>query len=249
MKKAFSKPTNNADEQQLLFTRFQSVGYAGLQLKAGQYHAYIAQPQRFLDQWGEKASALASGLITGGLLDEAGIAELRRLFTFAQTVGSERIVFCHAQPRQGLSHADIQGFARTLSDLGKEAQQHGLILSLHHHYHQPVMYRQDFAIFFDAVRDQAIRLTIDTAHLVKSGIDDIAGVIRENRTVLDNMHIKDIASNEFKVLGKGTIDFAPVFTALHDIGYQGWLCADEESGDDLLASMDTCASFLASHAG
>ncbi|GHO87090.1 sugar phosphate isomerase/epimerase family protein [Dictyobacter formicarum] len=244
MKMAFSKPTTDATEQQLLFSHFRSAGYNGLQLKAGQYREYIAQPERFLDQWGDDASALASGLITGGLLDEAGIADLRALFTFAQSVGSERIVFCHAQPREGLSHADIQGYAHILSDLGKEAQQHGVVLSLHHHYNQPVMYRQDFAVFFDAVSDQSVKLTIDTAHLVKSGIDDIGGVIREYRAVLDNMHIKDIARNEFKVLGKGTIDFAPVFAALHDIGYQGWLCADEESGDDLTGAMETCARFL-----
>ncbi|EFH85174.1 sugar phosphate isomerase/epimerase family protein [Ktedonobacter racemifer] len=247
MKMAFSKPTADADEQQLLFSHFRSAGYGGLQLKAGQYREYVAQSERFLEKWGDDARDLASGLITGGLLDEAGIADLRALFKFAQAVGSERIIFCHAQPREGLSNADIQSYACILSDLGKEAQQYGIALSLHHHYNQPVMYRQDFAVFFDAVSDQTIKLTVDTAHLIKSGIDDIAGIIRDYRMVLDNMHIKDIADNEFKVLGKGTIDFTPVFAALHDVGYQGWLCADEESGDDLTGAMETCAQFLTSH--
>ena len=249
MKMAFSKPTTNADEQQLLFSHFRSAGYGGLQLKAGQYREYVTHPERFLEQWGDDARDLASGLITGGLLDKAGIADLRTLFKFAQAVGSERIIFCHAQPREGLSNADIQNYAHILSALGKEAQQYGIALSLHHHYNQPVMYRQDFAVFFDAVSDQAVKLTVDTAHLVKSGIDDIASVIRDYRTVLDNMHIKDIADHAFKVLGKGTIDFTPVFAALHDIGYQGWLCADEESGDDLAGAMETCAQFLTSHCG
>ena len=80
-------------------------------------------------------------------------------------------------------------------------------------------------------------MTVDTAHLVKSGIDDIAGVIREYRQIIDNIHVNDITHGEFEVLGRGTLDFEPVFSALHKIGYQQWLCADEESGNDLLSSL------------
>jgi inosose dehydratase len=278
-KLAFSRPTDNDVERHLLFTSFRASGYRGLQLKYGQYSEYLDHPARFIEQWGTNAIAdaatmsdmggrgqgraiaptisdIASGLIMGGLLDEAGIEELRRVLRFAQVVGSERIIFCHAQPRQGLTSSDIKGFARVLSDLGKEAQQeYGVILSLHHHYNQPVMHRQDFAIFFDAVDEGTVRLTVDTAHLVKSGIDDIAGVIREYRHVLDNMHMKDFADGDFKVLGQGNIDFAPVFSVLHEIGYAGWLCADEESGGNLQAGMEMCAQFIrkmtpeASHRG
>lgn len=245
MKLAFSKPTATDAEQRFLFTRFRSFGYEGLQLKHGQYSEYIDQPSRFIEQWGGDEKAIASGLITGGSLDDDGIGSLRRLFKFAQSVGSERIVFCHAQPRQGLANDDIKGFAKILSDLGKEAsQQYGVTLSLHHHYNQPVMYRQDFAVFFDAIDDQAVRLTVDTAHLVKSGITDIAGILHDYRHVVDNIHMKDIARGSFEVLGQGTIDFAPVFDALHAIGYNGWLCADEESGSDLLGAMETCSRFM-----
>jgi sugar phosphate isomerase/epimerase len=245
MRLAFSKPTATDAERRLLFTDFRSFGYEGLQLKHGQYSEYIDQPARFIEQWGGEAKAIASGLIAGGSLDNGAIEALRRLFKFAQLVGSERIVFCHAQPRQGLSNADIKGFAKILSDLGKEASQHyGVALSLHHHYNQPVMYRQDFAVFFDAVDDQAVRLTVDTAHLVKSGIIDIASIISDYRHVIDNIHVKDIAHDSFEVLGQGTIDFVPVFDILHKIGYNGWLCADEESGSDLSGAMETCARFM-----
>jgi sugar phosphate isomerase/epimerase len=254
-KLAFSRPTDNDEERRTLFTSFRASDYQGLQLKYGQYSSYLDQPARFIDQWGETgltagaglapAREIASGLIMGGLLDEAGIEELRRVFRFAQIVGSERIIFCHAQSRQGLMSSDIKGFARVLSELGKEAlQQYGVMLSLHHHYNQPVMHRQDFAIFFDTVDEGAVRLTVDTAHLVKSGIDDIAGIIREYRHVLDNMHMKDFAGGDFKVLGQGHIDFTPVFGVLQEIGYGGWLCADEESGGDLLSGMEMCAHFM-----
>lgn len=245
MKIAFSQPTQSTEEQELLFTRYRSFGYGGLQLKHSQYGAYIAQPELFLERWGADPSRAVPGLIAGGLLDEAGVASLRVLLRFARAVGSERVIFCHGQPRQNVTHADLKHYAALLSSLGKEALDQGVSLSLHHHYDQPVMYRQDFEVFFDAVSAESVKLTVDTAHLVKSGIDDIAGIIRDYRSVLDNIHVKDIEDGAFKLLGQGTIDFAPVFAELRAINYQQWVCADEESSSVSLEAMEVCARFLA----
>jgi inosose dehydratase len=244
MKIAFSQPMLSTEEQELLFTRYRSFGYGGLQLKYNQYGAYLAQPERFLERWSADPSLAAPGLIAGGVLDEAGIASLRAHFRFARVIGSERVIFCHSQPRQDITHADLKHYAALLSHLGKEALDQGVSLSLHHHYDQPVMHRQDFEVFFNAVDAESVKLTIDTAHLVKSGIDDIAGIIRDYRAVLDNIHIKDIEHGAFKLLGQGTIDFTPVFAELRAINYAQWICADEESGTECLAAMEACARFL-----
>lgn len=75
MKLAFSKPTASEEETQLLFTRFRQVGYDGLQLKAGQYMAYLDQPERFVDDWGQYPGS-ASALIVWGTPDDA-----RRVFS------------------------------------------------------------------------------------------------------------------------------------------------------------------------
>ena len=74
-------------------------------------------------------------------------------------------------------------------------------------------------------RNTCVGLTIDTAHLVKSGINDIN-------------------DGEFRVLGNGQIDFAPVFAAVREIGYDGWMSADEESGADVIPAMGQCFQFL-----
>lgn len=244
MKLAFSTPTSGNDEQRLLFTQYREVGYDGLQLKNAQYREYVATPERFLEAWGDYPG-IASGLIAAGRLDEDGMIALRELFGFAGAVGCERIVFCHSVSREGLSDDEIRGFAQTLSELGKEARQRAVQLSLHHHYNQPVMHRNDFDVFFDAVHDQAIGLTVDTAHLVKSGIDDIAGLIQDFSHVIDNFHLKDFADGEFRVLGQGEIDFGPVFAAIRAIEFRGWLCADEESGTSgLIEPMEACYHFM-----
>jgi inosose dehydratase len=243
MKLAFSRPTADDAEQRLLFSSYRAAGFEGLQLKGGQYHRYLSEPARFQRDWGSDPGSV-SALIAGGTLDEAGLAALRQVLSFARSVAAERIVFCHGVHRSGLSRGDIQRFAQILAELGEEARDGGVRLSLHHHYDQPVMHRDDFDAFFSAVGGSPVGLTVDTAHLVKSGIFDIAGLIRDFGDFMDNVHLKDYADGAFRVLGEGQIDFDPIFQALREIGYEGWLCADEESGSDLQAGMAACAQFI-----
>lgn len=243
---AFSAPDQGSDEREILMTGFRPHGYDGLQLKRMQYGEFLAEPERFTERWGD-IPGIASGLITGGTLDEAGIADLRAVIRFGAAVGSERVVFCHDLPRDSVTDDDIASFSGTLSGIGRDAQEQGVQLSLHHHYNQPVMHRPDFDRFFDPITDGSVSLTIDTAHLVKSGITDIAEVIRRFGSWVDTVHIKDISGTTFVPLGDGTIDFDPVFREIVESAPGVWLCADEESGADVVAAMASCHQFMASH--
>jgi len=106
------------------------------------------------------------------------------------------------------------------------------------------MHLDDFGVFFDAATAGAVGLTVDSAHAVKSGIHDVAGLIRDFRGAIDNFHLKDYADGEWRVLGEGGIDFGPIFDAIRDTGYDGWVSADEESGSDVLPGMRACFAFL-----
>jgi inosose dehydratase len=226
VKIAFSKPTRDDAEQRALFAGFRPAGYGGLQLKGGQYAAHLDRPASFAATWGDDP-ALTSALITMGALDDAGVARLREIIAFGAATGAERVVFCHGHPRDGVTPADLRAFARMLSEVGRDAAGQGVALSLHHHYQQPVMHREDFGVFFSA--SDHVGLTVDTAHLVKSGVTDVAGLIRDFGPVIDNLHLKDFAAGEWRILGQGTLDFKEIAAALNDINYTGWLCVDEES--------------------
>lgn len=242
-KLAFSKPSATDADTTTLFTTFRKIGYDGLQLKAGQYMPFIDTPLDFIDCWGQYPGA-ASALICWCKLDDDAITLLKKIISFASRVGSERIVYCHNAPREGVSRAELIGYAHTLSEIGKQARDAGIAFSLHNHYGQPVMYRDDIDVFFSAVKDNAVGLTVDTAHLVKSGESDLAGIIREFQSVIDNFHLKDIENGEFRVLGTASIDFAPVFAAIREIDYRGWISTDEESGADMAAAMQQCYDFM-----
>ena len=243
MKVTFSSPTANEDEQRVLFSKFRVVGYDGLQLKKKQYYSYLDEPDRFKLEWGG-LPGVASGLITGGNLDDENRAFLKQVFSFAQAVGTDLVVHCISRPREGVTKEDIQDYAAVLSDLGREAQDKGVKLSLHQHFNQPVMYLEDVEVFFDAADDGTVGLTVDTAHLVKSGVNDVAGVIRDFQGVIDNYHLKDFSGGTFKILGRGDIDFAPIFTAIKKTHYSGWLSADEESGGGIVEGMEECFSYI-----
>jgi len=242
MKLAFSKPTGTQEDTRTLMTRFREVGYDGLQLKAGQYAGYLDRPEEFLADWGQQRG-VASALITG-VGGEGSVGELRRVFAFGRIVGADLIVLCFGLPREGMTAERLRHHAQVLSLLGLEAQDYGLRLSLHHHHGHPVMTRDDLDVFYGAVEEGSIGLTVDTAHLVKSGIDDVAGVIRDLAPVIDNFHLKDYAAGEWRMLGTGSIDFEPIFAAIAAIGYDGWLSTDEESDAPLLPAMEHCLAFM-----
>ncbi|MCT2534796.1 sugar phosphate isomerase/epimerase [Aquibacillus koreensis] len=243
MKFAFSRPTASDKERDELFGHYETIGYDGLQLKHAQYAPFIKDPEKFNALWGEH-KGIASGLIFGGKLDNQNQQDLKDLMRFSKAIGTERILYCHGIPRDQVSQDDIKHYAKVLSELGQESKEkYGVVLSLHHHFDQPVMYREDFDIFFDNAND-SVKLTIDTAHLYKSGINDIAEVITSFRSKIDNFHMKDFAAGDWKVLGQGEIDFGPIFKAISDIEFSGWMSADEESGGTILGGMKECLTHM-----
>ena len=244
MKIAFSKPTRNDEQQRELIATFRDCGYEGLQLKLGQYRAYIEDPPGIFADHPQLHGAI-SGVIVGVRADdEAAVAQLRKVTRFANRVAADLIVVVPGGGRD-----DIPGIAGQFAELAKEAADTGARLTLHNHADSPIMLPDDFEVFYEQGADTPYGFTVDTAHLVKSGVPDIQGVIRAFAPSIDNFHIKDIAAGEWAVLGDGEIDFDPVFRAIRDIGYDGWVSCDEESGSELRGAMTQCYRVLADGLG
>ena len=241
MKLAYSTPTDDDAQSLRLFDAYRPAGYDGLQLKYNQYD--VDDPQAFLALQADRPG-LGSGLITGGTLaDDESVEALRKVFAFASAVGSDLVIYCHGVSRQGLSDDDRRAMARTFSELGAEALDVGTKLSIHNHFDNPVMTPDDMAVFYDAAEPSTVGLTVDTAHLAKSGVADMGGLIRRFAHVIDNFHLKDF-DGDWRVLGEGDIDFEPVFAAIKDMAFDGWVSTDEESGADLVEAMTVCHRFV-----
>ena len=257
VKLAFSVPTRSANEMELLFSTYKQCGYHGLQLKSGQYLKYLPVPEK-AEELAKHDPGMFSGIIFGGPLDDGGQTALREVVRFASRVSCERVIFWHDHPREGSNQEDIRTFAVVLSQIGGEALEIGVKLSLHHHYGQPVMLPGDIDVFFEAATSGVVGLTLDTAHMWKAGQEDVGSVVRRFAEVIDNIHLKDcrddaphkrfpdgaLAAATFMPLGRGEVDFGPVFGALTSCGYSGWLCVDEESGAGVAESLQNSREFI-----
>jgi inosose dehydratase len=156
-------------------------------------------------------------------------------------------VLCHDVPRDGLDDSDLIRFAGELSDLAEEAAGQDVVLSLHHHTGEPVMHRRDFEVFFGAVRDNTLRLTVDTGHLLKSGVTDISGLLTDFSAVIDNIHLKDYEDGEFRLLGQGSVELTSVLDTIAKLDPGTTLCVDEESRAEILEGLQVSRDFLGQH--
>jgi len=242
MRVAFSKPLAPG-EFEILLAEFGPLGYKGLQLKTGQFLPWLDVPGRFVSLTAGHPGAAAVLVY----FDELDDGRLARVIDFAMEVGSEMVVFCHNRSRQGITGARRVALAEQLAVHGDRARKAGIRLSLHHHFDQPVMLPEDVREFWGAIDADVIGLTVDTAHLAKSGVSDIPAFIREFASVIDNIHLKDYADGEWRLVGEGDLDLDGILAALHEVGYDGWLCIDEESDASLADGLRVSRTWLDQH--
>ncbi len=242
MRRAFSKPVA-PDEVETLLSEFGPAGYDGLQLKSGQFLPWLDAPEQFRDRLAGRPGAAAVLIY----FDELDDDRMSAVIDFAAAVGTEMIVFCHNRSREGVTAADRAAMAVRLAAHGRRAGESGIKLSLHHHFDQPVMLPSDVREFWGAIDPGAIGLTVDTAHLAKSGVTDIPAFIREFASLIDNVHLKDVVDGSWRLVGQGDVDLDGILAALDEIGYDSWLCIDEESDASLEDGLQVSARWLDTH--
>ena len=76
--------------------------------------------------------------------------------------------------------------------------------------------------------EKLVRMNCDLGHLFCVG-EDPAAVIRREPNEIAHVHLEDIAASrvhQHLVPGDGAIDFPAVFTALDEVGYEGWVTTE-----------------------
>jgi inosose dehydratase len=133
-----------------------------------------------------------------------------------------------------------------LNQLGRLAAEDDMQLCYHHHMGTGVMFRHEVDRLMAETDPEVVHLLLDTGHLYWAG-DNPLDMARAYAGRIRHVHLKDIrrdvmqrcnASNRtfiesviegvFTVPGDGVIDFAPIFRALADADYAGWLMVEAE---------------------
>lgn len=133
-----------------------------------------------------------------------------------------------------------------LNHIGKLAADSGMRLCYHHHMGTGIMTREETDRLMSNTDPELVHLLFDTGHLYWAGGDplsmaqdygdrikhvhlkDIRQDIMEESNRLQRSFIDSILEGVFTVPGDGVIDFRPIFQALADHGFEGWLVVEAE---------------------
>ena len=124
-------------------------------------------------------------------------------------------------PPSRLRLPQILGQLKTAYALAKEC---GVTLMVEPEPGLLIQHSGECVEFLQRVAHPNLKMNCDLGHLYCVG-EDPAEVIRKCAREICHVHLEDIGVNrvhQHLTPGKGAIDFSSIFSALNDIGYNGW---------------------------
>ena len=199
-----------------------------------------------------------STLFTAKEMRERTVQNFKDQMAFIKEMGGTDIVVAelggavHQQPVAPLPNKPVfddrqwRAMVDGLDELGRLAASDGMRLCYHHHMGTGVQTRAEVDRLMADTDAEAVHLLLDTGHLFWSGDDPLA-LARDHGDRIKHVHLKDIRvdvlerctaarlsfqesvlEGVFTVPGDGVIDFKPIFQALADHGFEGWLIVEAE---------------------
>lgn len=234
----------------------QEVGFAGVEL-GGKFPRDPAELRALLDRHGLALVGgwYSSNLLMRDA--DAEIEALRAHLELLHAMGSERFIIAetsnaiHGDRSRPLSQSpdltddDWKIFGERMTRVADFITGQGLRLAYHHHLGTVVESGTELNRFLEVTGD-SVGLTLDTGHAALGGIDAVS-VLRRAPGRVAHVHCKDVrrgifetilAENSsfldgvlrgmFTVPGDGDLQFQPLFQALSDSGYSGWVIVEAE---------------------
>lgn len=230
------------DEQAI--TDIGDLGYAGIQLRASAVRQYGADPAALRDLLARHRLtfvALSSGDVPIDPVTESQVIEQHASNArFLHDAGGLYLQLIDQRPRgRDIERADYTRLGRMLTEIGKRAADAGVTAAYHPHMGSVGEKPDASDRVLDASDPRYVRLLLDVAHYQAGGGDPVAA-IRRYRDRIALLHIKDLRrpvsadgpAYEFVELGRGVVDLRGVFTALREIGFQGWAVVELDSVPD-----------------
>ncbi len=200
----------------------------------------------------------ASTLFTVAEMEDRTVEGFRQQMAFIKEMGGTDVVVAelghavHQQPVYVLANKPVFSdeqwgrMVEGLNRLGRMAAEEDMRLCYHQHMGTGVQTRAEVDRLMNDTDPEVVHLLFDTGHLYWAG-DDPLDMARAYADRIKHVHLKDIRKDvldrcmerkfsflesviegAFTVPGDGVIDFEPIFRALADAGYEGWLIVEAE---------------------
>lgn len=214
-----------------MLAEVREIGYTGIEL--GGDESTHGSPESLLNKLAANDLELAAwcSFVTA-LPDEKNAESYRRSINFAEQVGATVMMVCGGwlpEPRRTTFDRDYQLFAGSLRPALEYAAEHRQKLAFHPHMDCIVETDEEIRRLLSHIPD--LDLCIDCGHLAGVRVD-AAAVVREHGTKTVHTHVKDyhVGQRKFAELGQGDVrlDFHDFFTALREVGFDGWLVVERD---------------------
>jgi inosose dehydratase len=135
---------------------------------------------------------------------------------------------------------------RGFNEMGWIARDLGMFMTVHHHMGTGVQTEAEIDRLMAVTDPELVWLLYDTGHLAFAGVD-LLTILNRYGSRIKHVHLKDlrravfqrvaaenmsfldaVRAGVFTVPGDGDLDFAPVFAALNELNYQGWMVVEAE---------------------
>ena len=224
-----------------------ALGFPGIQLRSNILKTYGNRPEALRDLLAKHKltlAALSSGDVRIDAVERDEIEKHAGHAKFVKAVGGVYLQLTDARPKgRPIVPDDYKRLGRLLTEIGKRAADVGVPIGYHNHMNNLGERPDEVRWILDAADPKIVRLQLDTAHYLQGG-GDPARAIRDYRDWLIFLHIKDVESPvpgatgdlsrsyRFVELGRGRVDLKSVFTALDEIGFEGWAIVELDEVPD-----------------
>jgi inosose dehydratase len=222
-----------------------SLGFRGIQLRSNVLKEFPDpnQLRDLLQQHHLTMVALSSGGVGVESPDER--VEIQKHIDnakYVRDVGGFYIQIIDRKPKRAVTPEDYRKLGRVLTEIGKRTGDLGIKLGYHNHMGAIGETPEQVDRVLEASDPRYVKLELDVAHYAQAGGDPVKAIHRYSDRLLF-LHIKDVESTpnqessdgkgfRFVELGRGRVDLAAVFKALHDVKFRGWAIVELDSVPD-----------------
>ncbi len=206
--------------------------------------------KKFVSELGLEITALCADFdwvkgFTNAEFNKVNIPRIKKCIDLACDLNTKVVTMHIGKFPQDESHPIYQETLRTTVELGRYAEERGIILATETGPEDP----KELKVFLDKVSSKGIGVNYDPANLVMCGPFDHIGGVKILKDYICHTHAKDgvcLGADKYTELplGEGGVVFEYYLKALDEIGYDGYLTIERESGDNRIEDVKRAVEFL-----
>jgi len=161
--------------------------------------------------------------------------------SLAKILGQKNVVLPAIWPQQVRNDGAVAQLSRTLNEAGDACAKAGLIFGIHNHGEEllTVNGRVPYDVMLEETNPATVKLEMDVYWMIWAKRHPLE-YLQRYADRYTQIHLKDAKSDGgFSVMGKGSIDFPPIFAAARRVGVQHYYVEQNSPMDPMRAIGDS----------